>query len=257
MTLPSQHQEHQPGVEFVMDPPPQSFMENYKAAGKLKDKVALITGGDSGIGRAVAIGYAKEEAQVAFIYLEEELDAEVTRKHIEKMGREALLIKGDIGKKSFCVNAVEKVVKRFGQLDILVNNAAEQHVEEVFEEVSEEQLKRTFDTNVFGMMFLTQAALPHLKKRKGCIINTASVIAYRGHHQLLGYGTTKGAVIGFTRSLANNLANEAVRVNAVAPGPVWTPLIPASFSEEKVKQCGESVPMGRRSSSQLRVSGVQ
>lgn len=244
MTQPAQHQEHQPGAEHKMQPAPQSFMENYKAAGKLKGKVALISGGDSGIGRAISIGYAMEGADVAFIYLDEDKDAKITKEHIEKAGGKALLIKGDIGKKSFCDDAVDQVLKQFGKLNVLVNNAGEQHVEEDFEDISEEQIRRTFDTNIFGMMFLTQAALPQIRKHDGCIINTASIVAYRGHDQLMDYGTTKGAVLGFTRSLANNLAGK-VRVNAVAPGPIWTPLIPASFSAEDVKTFGESSPMGR------------
>ena len=244
MTQPAQHQNHQPGNEYTMHSPPASFMKSYKAAGKLKGKVALISGGDSGIGRAVSIGYAMEGAEVAFIYLEEDKDAKITREHIEKTSSKVLLIKGNISKKSFCEDAVEQVIEHFGKLDILVNNAAEQHVEENFEDISEKQIRHTFDTNIFGMMFLTQASLPHIKKTKGCIINTASIVAYRGHHQLMDYGTTKGAVLGLTRSLASNLAGK-VRVNAVAPGPIWTPLIPASFSAEDVKTFGENSPMGR------------
>lgn len=245
MAQPAQHQNHQPGDEHKMRPQPESFMENYQAAGKLKGKVALISGGDSGIGRAVAIGYAKEGAKVAFIYLDEDKDAQTTREHIEKAGSKALLIRGDIDKKGFCDEAVQQVVNTFGTLDILVNNAAEQHVEENFEDISEEQIRRTFDTNILGMMFLTQAALPHIKKNKGCIINTASIVAFRGHEQLMDYATTKGAVLGLTRSLATNLAKEGIRVNAVAPGPIWTPLIPASFSAEDVKKFGENAAMGR------------
>lgn len=244
MGQPAQHQKHQPGSEENMQPSPKSFMEDYQAAGKLKDKVALISGGDSGIGRAISIGYAKEGANVAFIYLDEDEDAQITKEYIEQAGGKALLIKGDIGEKSFCEEAVKKVMEKFGKLNILVNNAAEQHVQEDFEDIPEEQIRRTFDTNIFGMIFLTQAALPHIKKQDGCIINTASIVAYRGHDQLMDYGTTKGAVVGLTRSLANNLAGK-VRVNAVAPGPIWTPLIPASFSAEDVKKFGESSPMGR------------
>jgi NAD(P)-dependent dehydrogenase (short-subunit alcohol dehydrogenase family) len=180
MGQPAQKQRHQPGSETVMEPQPESFMKNYKAAGKLEGKVALVSGGDSGIGRAVSIGFAKEGADVAFIYLDEDEDAEITREHIENEGRKALLIKGDIGTKSFCSDAVNPVIEQFGKLDILVNNAAEQHVEKNFEDISEEQIRRTFDTNIFGAMFLTQAALPHLKPNAS-IINTASIVAYQGH----------------------------------------------------------------------------
>lgn len=241
---PAQHQDRQPGLEHEMTPEPQSFMEGYKAAGKLKGKKALISGGDSGIGRATSIAYAKEGADVAFIYLDEDKDADVTAEHIKSAGAKALPIKGDIADKSFCSQAVEKAVENFGQLDILVNNAAEQHVQEKLEDISEQQLKRTFSTNVFGFFFLTQAALKHLKEGT-CIINTASVVAYRGHEVLIDYGATKGAIVAFTRSLAANLADKEVRVNAVAPGPIWTPLIPASFDAEDVKTFGENSPMGR------------
>jgi len=227
-----------------MNPQPRSHMKDYKAAGKLKGKTALISGGDSGIGRAVAIGFAKEGADVAFIYLDEDKDAEETVKYIEAEGRKALAIKGDIAKKDFCTEAVEKTVKELGGLDILVNNAAEQHVVENLEDISEEQLRRTFDTNFFGLVFLSQAAMKEFKDG-GCIINTASITAYRGKAVLMDYASTKGAIVGFTRSLASNLAKKNVRVNAVAPGPIWTPLIPASFSAEEVKEFGQGSPMGR------------
>jgi NAD(P)-dependent dehydrogenase (short-subunit alcohol dehydrogenase family) len=241
---PAQHQEHQPGDEDDMIPRPKSFMENYKAAGKLEGKVALISGGDSGIGRAISIGYAKEGADVAFIYLDEDEDAKETARHIEAEGRKVLTIKGDIGNKDFCTQAVDRTVKELGGLNILVNNAAEQHVQQNLEDISEEQLRRTFDTNIFGLFFLTQAALKHLKE-DDCIINTASIVAYRGKDVLMDYAATKGAIIGLTRSLASNLIDRNIRVNAVAPGPIWTPLIPASFDEEQVKEFGEGSPMGR------------
>lgn len=243
-SFPAQHQQHQPGDETEMQPHPQSFMKDYKAAGKLIGKVALVSGGDSGIGRAVCIGFAKEGADVAFIYLDEDEDAEITVKHIEAEGRKALAIKGDIGKKEFCQKAVEETKKTLGGLNILVNNAAEQHVQESLEDISEEQLRRTFDTNIFGMFFLTQAALKYLDKGDS-IVNTASIVAYRGKEVLMDYAATKGAIVGLTRSLSGNLVDKGIRVNAVAPGPIWTPLIPASFSAEEVKEFGENSPMGR------------
>ncbi|MCK6418805.1 MAG: SDR family NAD(P)-dependent oxidoreductase, partial [Alphaproteobacteria bacterium] len=232
-----QHQTEQPGLESKMIPHPKSFMKDYKAAGKLKDKVALVTGGDSGIGRAVCIAFAKEGAHVAFVYLEEDDDAETTAEHIADEGMKYLKIRGDIGSKSFCESAVERVIKQFGQIDILVNSAAEQHVQSHLEDISEEQLKRTFDTNIFGTIFMTQAALPHLKEG-AAIINTASIVAYQGHSKLIDYSATKGAVVGFTRALADNLVRKKIRVNAVAPGPIWTPLIPASFNALEVATFG-------------------
>lgn len=243
MNVP-QHQNRQPGLESEMIPEPQSFMENYKAAGKLKGKVALVTGGDSGIGRAVCIAFAKEGADVAFIYLDEEEDAAVTAEHIEAEGAGCLKISGDIGNKSFCEKAVEQVINKFGRLHVLVNNAAEQHIQKKLEDISEDQLHRTFQTNVFGMIYMTQAAMPHLK-RGSCIINTASITAYQGMGVLLDYSATKGAVVSFTRALADNLMKKGIRVNAVAPGPIWTPLIPSSFSALEVTTFGTDSPMGR------------
>lgn len=239
-----QHQSTQPGLEGKMIPHPDSFMEDYRAAGKLEGKVALITGGDSGIGRAVAIAYAKEGADVAFVYLNEEEDAAVTAEKIVDEGHRALKIRGDIGHKSFCEDAVAQVIKHYGQLDILVNNAAEQHPQKDFLDISEEQLKETFSTNIFGFFFMTQAALPHLKEGS-TIINTASVTAYQGHEKLIDYSATKGAVVTFTRSLSSSLVKKGIRVNAVAPGPIWTPLIPSTFSAMEVAAFGSNAPMSR------------
>ncbi|MGZ9107744.1 MAG: SDR family oxidoreductase [Micavibrio sp.] len=227
-----------------MKPAPHSFMEGYKAAGKLVGKTALVVGGDSGIGRAVCIAYAKEGANVAFVYLNEDGDAAETAQHVENEGQYCLMLKGDIASKDFCIEAVESVVEEFGGLNILVNNAAEQHIQEDLLNITKEQLEHTFSTNVYGIFYMTQAALPHLKAGDS-IINTASIVAYRGHEKLIDYGATKGAVVGFTRSLASNLMDQKIRVNAVAPGPIWTPLIPSSFEAKDVEKFGQDSPMGR------------
>ncbi len=227
-----------------MHPRPQSFMEGYLAAGKLEGRAAIVTGGDSGIGRAVSIGFAKEGADVAILYLNEHKDAEETKRHVEAAGRRALLIAGDVGDAGFCNDAVAQTMQAFGRLDILVNNAGEQHVETKFEDIDEAQLERTFRTNIFGQFHLTRAALPHLKEG-GAIINTASITAYKGHPLLIDYAATKGAIVAFTRSLSTALLERGIRVNAVAPGPIWTPLIPASFSAEQVGKFGASSEMGR------------
>lgn len=234
----------QPGQENEMQPKPKSKMETYKPSDKLNGKIALISGGDSGIGRSVAIGYAKEGAHVAIIYLNEEADAEETLSAIKETGRHAIAIQGDVASKAFCKEAVERTIEEFGQLNILVNNAAEQHVQDNLEDISEEQLRRTFDTNFFGSFFLTQAALAHLKSGDS-IINTTSVVAYKGKPLLMDYASTKGALLGFTRSLAKSLAKKNIRANAVAPGPIWTPLISASFSTELIEEFGKNTPLGR------------
>jgi NAD(P)-dependent dehydrogenase (short-subunit alcohol dehydrogenase family) len=241
---PPQHQEKQPGREKEMTPKPEAEAPHHVGTGKLDGKVAIITGGDSGIGRAVAIAFAKEGARVAVSYLNEHDDAKETEALVQKEGGECLLIAGDIGKEDFCRKIVDKTLKQFGRLDILVNNAAEQHPQENLEDISEKQLERTFRTNIFSFFFLTKAALPHLKK-KSVIINTASVTAYRGSGHLMDYASTKGAIVAFTRSLAQNLAKKEIRVNAVAPGPIWTPLIPSTFSKKEVEEFGTDVPLGR------------
>lgn len=237
-------QEDRPGHESQMDPKPESGANTYRGSGKLQDKVALITGGDSGIGRAVSVAFAREGADVAIVYLSESEDAEETRRLVEEAGRRCTLMRGDIGTEEFCRSAVEDTVRELGKLDIVVNNAAEQHPQEDLTEISAGQLERTFRTNVFGMFFVTKAALPHLQEG-AAIINTASVTAYRGNPKLLDYSATKGAIIAFTRALALNLAERKIRVNAVAPGPIWTPLIPSTFPEEKVESFGKNTPLGR------------
>jgi len=227
-----------------MKPRPKSQARRYKAAGKLKGKVALITGGDSGIGRAAAIAYAKEGANVSIVYLDEHKDARETRSLIEETGRQCLLIAGDVADSAFCRKAVAQTVRKFGQLDILVNNAAEQHALQNFEEITDKQLQRTFATNIFAYFYMTREALKQMDEG-ATIINTTSVTAYKGNPTLIDYASTKGAIVAFTRSLANALAERGIRVNGVAPGPVWTPLIPASFDEERVASFGANVPMKR------------
>jgi NAD(P)-dependent dehydrogenase (short-subunit alcohol dehydrogenase family) len=241
---PKQQQDQRPGIEAEMTPRPQSEDKQYKGSDKLRNKVALITGGDSGIGRAVAIAYAKEGANVAIVYLNEHEDAEETKRLVEQEGRKCVTIAGDIGDESFCQQAVQKTVQELGQLNILVNNAAEQHPQESIEKISAEQLERTFRTNIFSMFYLTKAALPHLKEGSA-IINSTSVTAYKGNPQLLDYSTTKGAIVAFTRSLSQALVSKGIRVNGVAPGPIWTPLIPSTFPADKVESFGAQVPMQR------------
>jgi NAD(P)-dependent dehydrogenase (short-subunit alcohol dehydrogenase family) len=241
---PPQQQDQQPGLQSEMTPQPQSGVSTYRAAGKLDGKVALITGGDSGIGRAVAVLYAKEGADVVISYLNEHSDAEETKRLVEQEGRKCLTIAGDIGDEQHCQELVHQTISRLGKLDILVNNAAEQHPQESIENITAEQLERTFRTNIFSMFFLTKAAMPHFQEGS-IVINTTSVTAYQGNPQLLDYSSTKGAIVAFTRSLSQALIEKGIRVNGVAPGPIWTPLIPATFPKDKVANFGKQVPMQR------------
>jgi NAD(P)-dependent dehydrogenase (short-subunit alcohol dehydrogenase family) len=227
-----------------MTPEPISIREDYRGSGKLEGRVALISGGDSGIGRAVALHFAREGADVAIIYLEETEDAKETQRLVEKEGAECLLIQGDVGDPAFCERAVRQTVDRFGALHVLVNNAAQQYPEEEAANISEEQLEQTFRVNVFGYMFLTQAALDHLGEH-GSIINTGSITGVRGSKKLVDYSATKGAIQAMTYSLAQQLIERGVRVNGVAPGPVWTPLIPATFPPDDVANFGKDTPMKR------------
>lgn len=240
---PAQHQERQPGIEAHMTPKPV-YDSKAPGCGRLQDKVAIITGGDSGIGRAVAIHFAKEGADVAIVYLDEHDDAAKTKKEVEKHGRRALTIATNISEEANCKQAVDDVVKKFGRIDILVNNAAVQFEQHTIESITAEQLEKTFQINIFAQFYFARFAVPHMKDGS-TIINTASITAYRGSEALMDYSSTKGAIVAFTRSLAHSLVEKGIRVNAVAPGPVWTPLIPASFPPEKVKEFGKDVPMGR------------
>ncbi|MDR4887087.1 SDR family oxidoreductase [Fredinandcohnia sp. QZ13] len=242
--LPPQHQTHQPGTETEMVPRPVSEDQSYQGSNKLKNKVAIITGGDSGIGKAVSIHYAKEGANVVIVYLEEHEDAKETKRQIEEEGQKCLLLSGDIGNEDFCKEIVKKTIDTFGQLDILVNNAAEQHPQKSISNITAEQLEKTFRTNIFSYFYLTKAALPHLKQGSS-IINTASVTAYKGNEQLVDYSSTKGAVVSFTRSLSLQLVGKGIRVNGVAPGPIWTPLIPSTFTSDQVAKFGSTTPMKR------------
>ena len=242
--LPPQKQERQPGIEAEMTPRPRAENKAQRGSGKLAGRVAIITGGDSGIGRAVAIAFAKEGADVSVVYLNEHKDARETRRLVEEKGRRCLLIAGDVGDEAFCRKAVKRTARELGRLDVVVNNAAEQHEQNGLEDITSEQLERTFRTNLFAYFYITKAALPHLGEG-GAIVNTTSVTAYRGSGHLIDYASTKGAIVAFTRSLAQNLAERKIRVNAVAPGPIWTPLIPASFEPDKVESFGKDVPLGR------------
>jgi NAD(P)-dependent dehydrogenase (short-subunit alcohol dehydrogenase family) len=240
--FPPQQQEH-PGSTALMTPRPRDTMADWRGTGALDGKVALVTGGDSGIGRAVAIGFAKEGADVAIAYLSEDDDAAETRRHIEAAGRRCLLIRGDLAEEAHCAEAVRRTVDELGALHVLVNNIAYQEPQDSLEQISTEQWERTLRTNITSFFMITRAALPHLKEG-AAIINTSSINGLRGNRSLIDYAASKGAVNAFTQSLAQALVDRRIRVNAVAPGPVWTPLIPATMSTEKVEQFGNQVPMG-------------
>ena len=242
--FPAQHHD-KPGLESELDPRPRYQNERYAGAGKLKDKVALITGGDSGIGRAVAVLYAREGAKVAIVYLaEEERDAQETRRACEAEGAQVLLIAGDVTDRDFCTHAVQRTVDELGGLDVLVNNAAFQQHQPSLDEVSEAQWDRTFKTNIYGYFYMAKAALPHLQPGSA-IVNTGSITGLQGSKELLDYSATKGAIHAFTKSLAQNLIEKGIRVNCVAPGPVWTPLNPSDQDAEKVAKFGSDTPLGR------------
>jgi NAD(P)-dependent dehydrogenase (short-subunit alcohol dehydrogenase family) len=241
---PMVHQDQEPGHESQLEPKPE-WQPRYRGSDRLKGKVALITGADSGIGRGIAALFAREGADVAIVYLCEHDDANKTKEIVEKEGRRAITIAGDIGDKQFCEQAVQQTVDQLGGLDILINNAGEQHPDKDITDIDENQLRRTFQTNIFGMFFMTQAARPHLKKGSA-IVNCTSETTYEGSKLLLDYSSTKGAIVGFTRSLAKNLVKEGIRVNAVAPGPIWTPLNPfGGQPKEKIPEFGKDTPMGR------------
>ena len=237
-------QQKQPGVEALMEPRPVFSSDTYKASGKLEGKTAIITGGDSGIGRAVAVLFAREGCNVALVYLNEHKDARLTRSLVEAENRQCLLIAGDIGRESFCRQAVERTIKKFGSLNILVNNAAVQYPREDITKITSRQLEKTFKTNLYSQFYLVKAALKYLK-RNSAIINTTSVTAYRGSGHLIDYSATKGAIVSFTRSLSASLVKKGIRVNGVAPGPIWTPLIQATFPPKDVATFGTDVPLGR------------
>jgi NAD(P)-dependent dehydrogenase (short-subunit alcohol dehydrogenase family) len=242
--FPPQEQDRQPGIESEMRPQPEFEAPHYQGSDKLKGKVALITGGDSGIGRSVAVLFAREGADVSVLYLDEHGDAEETRRQVEEEGTRCILINGDVADENFCRQAVEQTVEQLGRLDILVNNAAVQFPQENIEDITAEQLDKTFRTNIYSYFYMTKAALKHLSEGS-TIINTTSVTAYRGSSHLLDYSATKGAIVTFTRSLSQALVKKGIRVNGVAPGPIWTPLIPASFPADKVETFGSDTPMGR------------
>lgn len=237
-------QNKQPGIQAKMRVKPKITDSNYIGSNKLKDKVAIITGGDSGIGAAVALFFAKEGAHVVITYLNEHADAKKTQQSVEALGRQCLILAGNIGKETFCKKVVKETYKKFKHIDILVNNAGEQHPQDRIEDISSKQLIKTFETNIFSYFYMIKAVLPHMKKN-ACIINTASVTCYKGSDHLIDYSATKGAIVALTRSLSQSLAKKGIRVNGVAPGPVWTPLIVSSFSKSHIKKFGQNVPMER------------
>jgi NAD(P)-dependent dehydrogenase (short-subunit alcohol dehydrogenase family) len=233
-----------PGNEHEMDPQPVYIRDDYKGSNKLVDKVALITGGDSGIGRSVAVHFAREGADVAIVYLSEDVDAEKTKRLVEEEGRRCLLIRGDIRDRNFCEDAISRTVQEFGRINVLVNHAGEQHPTTNFDELNLDLMEKTFQTNIFAMYYLTKPCLQHMSEGDS-IITTTSVTAYAGSPRFLDYAATNGAIVSFTRSLAKNLAEQKIRVNGVAPGPIWTPLIPATFSEDEVEEFGNQTPFKR------------
>ncbi len=247
ISFPPQHQNHHPGFEYEMVPRPISENPYYKGSNKLKDKVAIITGGDSGIGRAVAYAYAKEGCDIVISYLCEHKDAEETKCRVEQLGRKCILVSGDLKCEETAQKVIKYTIENFGKIDILVNNAAVQYIQESILDITEDQLDKTFRTNIYSMFFMSKAALPYMKKGS-CIINTTSITAYQGAENLLDYSSTKGAIASFTRSLSQNLVSQGIRVNGVAPGPIWTPLIPSSYSDKEVETFGtytSQVPMNR------------
>lgn len=244
LSFPPQHQSQQPGLEYIMSPRPIFENPSYAGSGKLKGKTAIITGGDSGIGRAASIAFVKEGAQVVIVYLNEHPDAEETKQRIEQLGGQCLVIQADLRLKSNCASVVSQTIHTFGKLDILVNNIGVQFPQKSILDITEEQLLHTYQTNIFSFFFMTQSALPHLRAGSS-IINTASITAYQGHKELIDYSSTKGAIVTFTRSLAMSLVDQGIRVNSVAPGPIWTPLIPSSYSATEVSVFGLDTAMKR------------